>query len=215
MPLTGIIWDFDGVLVDSEGYHIRTEIETAQRFGIPLTPAITEEYLGVRLEEYFVDVVRRFNPRVDVDEMVHAHRRTLRRYYSRIIPLMPHCTETLLMLKGSYRMGIATSREKELADIALDRFRLEPFFDAIVYGEDVAAGKPDPGAFLQAARRLGIRPQDAVVVEDSSSGFAAARKGGFHLIAFRGGHNRMLDFSVADAVVEDLAEIPERIRKMY
>ncbi|KPJ89027.1 MAG: hypothetical protein AMS17_03395 [Spirochaetes bacterium DG_61] len=214
MKLKGIIWDLDGVLIDSEGQHIELEIETAKKYGIHLTPEITKEYLGVRLEEYFRDIARRFNPDVQVGEMIREHKTTLRRYYMEVFGLMPYCFEVLLQLKGRYRMAIATSRERELAQIVLDRFLLTPFFSTFVYGEEVSRGKPDPQAFQRAAALLEIDPPSVVVVEDSVIGLSAAKKGGFPSIAYRATHNEHLDFSSADAVVEDLREIPPLLDRM-
>jgi len=238
MGVRGIIWDLDGVLLDSEGYHIEAEIATVKKFGFHITPAITKEYLGVKLDDYFRDLVRRFytqvrigeGPRVSlhnserpvnlgesefpVEEMIGEHRKTLRRYYQKIIPLMPHSREVLLELKDQYPMGIATSRERELADIALGRFRLFHFFNAIVYGDDVSCGKPDPEVFLTAARNLGVSPAEAVVIEDSPIGLKAARNGGFLLIAFRAAHNLDVDFSITDTVVDDLRKVPQCIQKI-
>jgi beta-phosphoglucomutase len=239
MGVRGIIWDLDGVLLDSEGYHIEAEIQTVKKFGFHITPAITKEYLGVRLDEYFRDLVRRFHPQermegglhaslcnpegfenaagseFHVEEMIGEHRKTLRRYYQEIIPLMPHSREVLAKLKDRYQMGIATSRERELASIALVRFHLLQFFTAIVYGDDVSCGKPDPEVFLTAARNLGVRPPEAVVIEDSAIGLKAARNGGFLLVAFRAAHNSDVDFSFADAVVEDLREVPQCIERIF
>ena len=68
MGVRGIIWDLDGVLLDSEGYHIETEIATVKKFGFHITPAITKEYLGVKLDDYFRDLVRRFYTQVRIGE---------------------------------------------------------------------------------------------------------------------------------------------------
>jgi HAD superfamily hydrolase (TIGR01509 family) len=203
-----IIWDFDGVLVDSEPFHIEAEFETARRFGIPLTMAVAKQYFGLKLEDYFRDIARRYGSDINVDDMINEHYETLRRYYREVFPLVPHAIDVLGMLKGSFFMAVGTSREKELAMLALERFSLVRFFDTIVFGDEVKRGKPDPEIFLSAASRLGCAPEETVVVEDAESGFKAARDAGMRLIAREGAHNADSDFSMADFVVKDLREIP-------
>jgi len=117
-------------------------------------------------------------------------------------------------LQKRYRMGIATSREKELADIALKRFSLFEFFETIVYGEDVQNGKPDPEPFLMACGRLNTKPHLCIVVEDSVSGVAAAKKAGMRSIVRKACHNIDLDFTKADYMITDLSEIPPLLQKM-
>jgi len=211
--ISAIIWDFDGVLIDSEPYHIEAEFETTKRFGVPLTMTVAKQYFGLKLEDYFRDLARRYGKNVAVEDMIRAHYETLRKYYREIFPLVPHVIEVLGRLKGRFLMAVGTSREKELAMLALERFSLVRFFDAIVFGDEAKKGKPDPEIFLRAASRLGCAPEETVVVEDAESGFRAARAAGMKLIARRGAHNADYDFSTADFVVEDLREIPPLLMK--
>jgi len=211
--ISAIIWDFDGVLIDSEPFHIEAEFETTRRFGIPLTMAVAKQYFGLKLEDYFHDIARRYESDIAVDDMISAHYETLRRYYREVFPLVPHVTDVLSRLKGSFFMAVGTSREKELAMLALERFSLVRFFDTIVFGDEVKKGKPDPEIFLRAASILGYAPDKTVVVEDAESGFKAARDAGMGLIARKGEHNVDCDFSMADFVVKDLREIPPLLMK--
>jgi HAD superfamily hydrolase (TIGR01509 family) len=211
--ISAIIWDFDGVLIDSEPYHIEAEFETTKRFGIPLSMDVAKQYFGLKLEDYFHDLALRYGNTVSVEEMIRAHYETLRKYYIEIFPLIPHVIDVLGRLKERFLIAVGTSREKELAMLALERFSLVRFFDVIVCGDEVKKGKPDPEIFLRAASRIGCAPDEVCVVEDAESGFRAARDAGMKLIARRGEHNADSDFSMADVVVEDLREIPPLLMK--
>jgi len=214
MKIEAIIWDIDGVLIDSEEYHIEAEVETLKKFGIELSLPVAKEYFGVKLKDYFTDIVKRYKKNIPVHTMITQHYNTLIRYYRKIFPVTPGAFEVLGELQKRYRMGIATSREKELADIALKRFSLFPFFETIVYGEDVQNGKPDPEPFLTACKRLNTNPHLCVVIEDSLSGVAAAKKAGMLSIVRKARHNADLDFSNTGYTINDLNEIPPLLLKM-
>ncbi len=210
----GIIWDLDGVLIDSELLHMQAERETLKGFGIELTTPIAKQYFGVKLTDYFSDIAGRFGPNIPAKDMIQKHLKTLRKYYSEIFPLVPHTIEVLHILKKEYPMGIATSRERELACTVLKRFSLFSFFQTVLYGDDVVKGKPHPEAFIKVAERLKMDASSIAVVEDSISGYIAGQKAGMHVIARKAAHNSDLDFSQADFIVEDLREIPPLLKKI-
>jgi HAD superfamily hydrolase (TIGR01509 family) len=214
IKIKALIWDFDGVLIDSEPFHIEAEIETLKHYGVRLTRSIALEYLGVKLDDYFSDLADRFKIEAPVDEMITSHYNTLIRYYSEVFPLVPHAVEVLDELRGGYVMSVATSREKQLAGMAMERFSLFKYFGPVVYGDDVKQGKPDPEPFLTAAKQMGVSPGSAVVVEDSTSGVKAAVGAGMIVIVRLADYNRDLDFSLADYTVEDLREIPGLLKHL-
>jgi HAD superfamily hydrolase (TIGR01509 family) len=209
-----IVWDFDGVLLDSELLHMEAEFVTFRKFGFELPPAVAREYFGIKLEDYFRDVASRFELSSPADEMIREHYDTLKHYYRDVFPLVPRAREVLTVLHTAYPMAMATSRERELARLALERHRLDPLFEVIIYGDDTGRGKPDPEPYLEACEALGVDPGTAVAVEDAEAGFTSARRAGLRVIARRAEHNLHYDFSEADWIVEDLEEIPELLARL-
>jgi HAD superfamily hydrolase (TIGR01509 family) len=214
MKIKAVIWDFDGVIIDSEPHHIDAETETLKQYGFSLSRSVALEYLGVKLKDYFSDLANRFSIDAPVDEMIRNHYNTLIRYYREVFPLVPNAVEVLEDLKDRFLMSIATSREKQLARLAMDRFSLLKYFDSIIYGEDVKQGKPNPEPFLKAAKQMEVLPGSAVVIEDSTSGVKAAKDAGMVVIVRIASYNRELDFSPADYTVEDLREIPPLLKRL-
>jgi len=208
MNIKSVVWDLDGVLIDSEELQIEAEIETMSFFGITLTREIAQEYIGIKLEYYFRDLIKRFRKKVKVDEAVKKHYKTLEHYYKNVFPLSAHVIDVLEKFKPNFSMGIATSREKHLAELVLERFSLFKYFDAIVYGEEVKRGKPDPEPYQKVLNILGVEPKFSVAVEDSSVGLESARKAGMMVVIKRASHNLHQDFSAADEVIEDLLDLP-------
>lgn len=212
MGIQAIVWDFDGVILDSELLHMEAETETFGKFGLEVPRSVMERYFGVKLEDYFGDMAERYGLQSSAPEMIRTHYKTLIRYYGEIFPLTPHVREVLGTLAETYSMAIATSRERELAQLALKRWSLEEYFQSIIYGEDVGAGKPDPEPYRRACSKLGIDPAAAVAIEDAEAGFVSAKRACMRVIALRAKHNRNMDFSRADRVVEDVRQIPDLLK---
>lgn len=207
--IEGIIWDIDGVILDSEKLHAETESETARNFGIDVNPDdVIKLYSGVKIEQEFMDMARRFSVVMPLDKALAIRREILERHIQEGIPTIPHAEEVLSSLAAQYKLGLVTSSERYFIEPALRGVGLLKLFEAQVYGDEIEHPKPDPEPFLKAASLLGVRPNQAVAVEDSINGFKSAKAAGMLLIARRADHNRYVDFSLADYVVEDLREIP-------
>jgi HAD superfamily hydrolase (TIGR01509 family) len=214
MGIQALVWDYDGVLLDSEPLHIEAEIETFGKFNFRPPMHVMKQYFGIKLEDYFGDMAKRYGLQSSLQDMIKAHYETLIRYYSEVFPLNPHALEVLDGLAKCYVMAIATSRERELAQLSMKRWSLGSYFKSIVYGDDVEAGKPDPEPYLRVCEILNVLPSSAVAVEDAEAGFESARRAGMYVIALKWGHNRGMDFSRANRVVEDLREIPELLQQL-
>lgn len=128
--------------------------------------------------------------------------------------LVPHLKETFEVLKKDYNFGLATSLDKKAAEEVLTRLGIVDYFDERTYGSEVSYGKPDPEIYLTTAEKLGVPPSEVVVVEDSKECFAGIKNAGMKLIARKAGHNLKSDFSLADAVIQDLPEVPMAIEKL-
>jgi HAD superfamily hydrolase (TIGR01509 family) len=202
-----IIWDLDGVLIESEPFLIKAEVEILPKFGIPLTEKISAEYLGYKLDDYLKALEKRFDKKVPYDDIrIQLHKKIVE-LYDKEIPLTPHAKETLETLKSNFVFALATSREKHLALRILKRLDIKKYFKQKVFKEEVSRGKPDPEVFLKAAAKLKIKPNQCAVVEDAESGFRAGKAAGMFVIARKAKHNQNQDFSLADEIVEDLREI--------
>ncbi len=205
-----IIWDMDGVLVESEDMHPILESETAKYFGMDFSPErVRELYLGVQLENEFNDMIKRSGRKdVTYKQMRSKRDELLKEHLKRGIKSVPFAKEVIEQLSPEYRMGLVSSGERFWGEDALEKLRLLNFFDVVIFGEDVDNHKPHPEPFLKAAETLGLDPSEIVVVEDSESGFKGVKEAGMKLIARKSEHNKSKDFSKADFIIEDLREIP-------
>lgn len=205
--MRAIIWDMDGVIIDSEPYHFQSEIDILRQYGINITTEIAKEHLGLKAEDYFSKIAEKYNKNLPIVELLQKHYEYSVNTVSSVVPLNPNVIEVLTSLNDSYLQVLATSSPKVFTDAIINRFNLSPFFKLVITGEDIIAGKPDPEIFLDAASQLSVKPGECVVVEDSLNGFKAAKEAGMKLIAYKAGHNSEIDFSLADYKIEDLKQV--------
>lgn len=207
--IKAILWDMDGVLIDSEAYHIQAENETLKEYGIHVTPEISKPLMGCTFTDYFKGVAAHFKKNLPTEKILRDHAKRLENYAQVIFPLVDHAQEVLKKLTHRYLLALATSSSRALAHTIVKRLKAEKIFKTIVTGNDIRNGKPNPEIFLKAAERLGVKPKQCAVVEDSLNGFRATKAAGMFLIARKAEHNKYQDFSLANIVVTDLNEIEE------
>jgi len=182
--LRAVIFDWDGVVIDSSSHHERSwEILAAQR-GLSLPPDHFKRGFGKKNNVIIPDLGWATDP-ADVDALAHAKEeiyRDLVRQNS--IEPLPGVRALLAALnEADVPCAIGSSTERANLDLLLDLMDLRKFFRVIVSGEEVVHGKPDPSIFLLAAERLGTAPADCVVIEDALVGLEAARRAGMPVLA--------------------------------
>jgi beta-phosphoglucomutase family hydrolase len=182
--LRAVIFDWDGVVVDSSAHHERSwEILAAQR-GLPLPADHFKRGFGKKNNVIIPDLGWATDP-AEVDVLAHEKEKIYRSLVrEKGIEPLPGVRELLTSLRADgIPRAIGSSTERANLDCLLDMMDLRAFFDVIVSGEEVVHGKPDPSIFLLAAERLGFAPADCVVIEDALVGIEAARRAGMPVLA--------------------------------
>lgn len=201
-----VIFDMDGVLVDSEPLHLEALNEVLAAEGHRLTEAEYLAYVGVADE--WADLIRRKGLR-------HAPEHYRERYHQAVLralrrPLRPQ-PGVAALLDGvrarGLKVGLASSSRREWVAATLAALGFADRFDAVVSGEMVSRGKPAPDIFLLAAERLGVPPERCLVVEDAPAGVAAAKAAGMTVVAVRTPYTAGARLDAADLVLESLAGV--------
>jgi len=185
VAFAAVIFDMDGVIVDSEPMHFATTNDVLRRRGVELSRAEYDPFLGLTETAFFERMVARWEL-TDTPAALAAERLALSLEALANGPLLPveGALEGLLwLLADGYRLGLASSATSEQVRLVIERFGLRRVFGAVVSADDVEHGKPAPDLFLEAARRLGADPSDCLVVEDAALGVQAARAAGMAAIA--------------------------------
>ncbi len=207
--IRGFLFDLDGVLVDTAQYHFLAWQRMAAELGIHFGEAENEQLKGVSRAESLNRILAWGGKTLSDAEKQHWM--TLKNeWYLELVRGMPaddYLPGAHEFLRASRAAGIkvALGSASKNAPLILERLGWIPLFDALVDGNVVTASKPDPEVFLEGARRLGLKPEECVVFEDSEAGVEAARRGGMKVVGIGQG----LD---ADLLVTGLDRLtPEQV----
>ena len=208
MDQLGVIFDMDGVLVDSYQPHYESWRRTARKRGLDMTEAQFAQTFGRTSRE----IIRHFWPGRFSDEQVAAWDAEKEAVYRDIIaedfPEMDGATGLLAALKSAgFALAIGSSGPRRNVQVVLQHLTNAQLFDATVDGSEVTEGKPNPDVFLKAATKLSLPPRSCAVIEDSVSGIQAARRAGMAAVALTGTIPRDILEAQADAVVDSLREL--------
>jgi len=204
-----VIFDMDGVLIDSQPFHYNTDMAIIKAAGAQPVFADVERLAGVALRERCASYKRIYGLSPALDELIGMHVNMLMKTF-RESDLGPigGIPELLAMLKNAgVKTAVASSSSLALIRLVLDKLRIAEFFDALITGEDVANSKPEPDIFLAAAKALGSPPESCAVVEDSANGVLAAKRAGMYCIAYKNPTSGEQDLSPADIIIHSFNEI--------
>lgn len=216
--MRAVIFDMDGLLVDSEPLWVRAEIEIFGEVGVVLGEEDCAETKGLRVD----DVIAYWHARrpfrgaspAEVEARLIARVAALIRAEGRALPGV---TEAIAVARdGGRRIALASSSPTVIIRAALERLGLTEAFEVVQSAEHEAFGKPHPGVFLRTAERLGIPAVSCLVIEDSLAGVIAAKAAHMTCIAVPFDHPRHDPrFALADEVVESLLHVtPELIARI-
>jgi beta-phosphoglucomutase family hydrolase len=200
-----VLWDLDGVLVDSAPFHFQAWRELLASLGRELSEADFRRTFGLRNDTILSDLVGDL-PAAEVERLAARKEALFRRAaLGNIVPLPGALALLRLLRERGFKLALVSSTPHGNIDLILGSLGAEAAFDVIVGEEDVTRGKPDPEGFLLAARRLGVPPEECVVIEDAPVGVEAAKRGGMRCVGVS--RDRPRDaLAKADLVVETLED---------
>lgn len=199
-----VVFDMDGILVDSEPLYEAGFVSYMNAIGRPELAAWYPNTLGRRQADFvpeLVDLIGRSQ-----DEVVAGLRAAVAPHLAGELPAMPGVPDAVHAIAAGRTVGLASSSRKPFVDTVLARLGLDGVLAVRATGDEVARGKPHPDLYLLAAQRLGIDPATAVAIEDTPAGAASAKAAGMTVIAIPNDHTRDLDHGIADVVLKDLNE---------
>lgn len=210
-----LIFDCDGVLVDSEALACRLDAETLTGLGFPYSAEeIIAQFVGVSLKDMMARIEAEHGRRLPEDFGERLNRTLFTRFEAELQPI-PGVRDAILALP--HPRCVASSSAPERIALSLRVTGLADLFTSVFSATEVARGKPAPDLFLHAASRMGFSPDNCLVIEDSSAGIRAARAAGMRVIGFTGGshcgpaHADKLRAAGAPIVLERMADLPEAV----
>jgi beta-phosphoglucomutase len=205
--LEAVLWDLDGVIADTGTYHCRAWQDVFGRRGVSFTDEDFMRHFGQRNDTIIRDTVGGSISPEELAIIASEKEANYRRRVSGNIKPLPGAIELIKSLgQYSINMAIASSAPLENIQIIIRGLGVEDCFQAIVWGQEVAEGKPSPQVFLLAARKLEVEPRNCVVIEDAVAGVAAAKSADMKCVAVTNSHPRSR-LKEADLIVATLATL--------
>jgi HAD superfamily hydrolase (TIGR01509 family) len=204
-----VIFDLDGVLVDSEGVWDEVRMRFVEENGGRWHDGAQRDMMGMSSVEWSHYVHDRLGVDMDPERISREVADGVVDTYREKLPLLPGAVEAVKALAAEWPLGLASSSNRHVIDLVLELARIADDFQVTVSSEEVGAGKPAPDVYLEAARRLGVDPPACVAIEDSTNGIRSAHAAGMAVIAVP---NREFPpepaaLGLADATVESLTEV--------
>jgi beta-phosphoglucomutase len=210
--IRAVIFDMDGLMIDSEPLQKEAWQATLRRYGHEMDEALFAQLSGLRISEDAVRLRDRFNLPVTAEVLLRQRTESFLAGLPGRLRAMPGLSELIADLRArGLKRALATSGERRYVAMVMSELNLDGAFDATVVAEDVTRGKPAPDVYLLAAERLGLPPAQCLVLEDAPNGVAAAKAAGMICVAVPNEYTRALDLSAADAVMPSLLAVRDNL----
>jgi len=212
---TAILLDLDGLLIDSEKIYHKVGYWMTDQLGKVLTKEIIAKQMGRRPYES-LDIYRKELGVTThtTQELVDWRDELMIEAYKKKIELMPGARELIDKSFKNYKLAIATGSTQNLVNIVVAKLKLGPKMHHIQASDGLENEKPAPDIFLECAKQIGEKPNNCIVLEDSSNGCIAGRRAGCYVIAVPTEFTDHQDFSSADIIVNDLFQAWEEVQRI-
>jgi len=206
VAVQAVIFDMDGVIVDSEPYSMQALIDILRQYGVEPTEDDLHRSYGRRVRDDFVEYFAKYGVTTDVNiAIAHKHARYYHLAAGHLRPFAGVMTLLKRLSEQGFRLALASSGDRVKVAFGMQALALNGIFETVVTGDDVSHSKPHPEIYLTAAQRVGVSPTACIAIEDAPAGVEAAKRAGMRCIAVTNSVARE-QLSKADLIVDSLAE---------
>ena len=206
--IRAVIFDMDGVIVESEHIHIKAEQQTMLKHGVRISAEELHTYTGTTAEFMFTELIKKYKLNTTFERVFDEKEEFMFKLLEKETRPTKGVIELLKKLKRKgIKLGIASSSHRKLIEYILRRLDIVRLFDFVVSAEDIAHSKPDPEIFLRSARGLSVEPVECLVVEDAKLGVEAAKNAGMRVVGYRNPNSGDQDLSRADMIIDDFSKL--------
>jgi HAD superfamily hydrolase (TIGR01509 family) len=214
-----VIFDWDGTLADTQKAVVQSFQRVLGEAGCRVSDEFIERLIGIGTKKTIIEAFRECHRRLDVStlEKLAEEKINIQAELADLVNLFDGATDILEKLQGKTKIALATMSGRKVIDKLLSEKRLREYFDVVVTADDITKPKPDPEVFLVSAAKLGVKPEDCVVVEDSVFGVKAAKTAEMWCIAVPSGFysREELQEENPDLMIESLAEKEKILRFVF
>ena len=205
--MKAVIFDMDGVIIDSEPVHFEVEQALIEKLGGKLETQEHEKFVGTTDYYMWNKLKNKFDFEPSVEEIIEMKKQMFLEKIDQI-KLMNNCKKLIVNLyKKGYPLAIASSNNRITVDKVIKKFDLGKYMKFVISGEEVNEGKPNPEIFLTAAKKMHILPEDCLVIEDAHNGVKAAKAAGMKCVGLKNLEHGNQNLTESDLIVNSLDEL--------
>lgn len=206
--IKAVIFDMDGVMIDSEPLWEKTERILLARRDIEYSPTYRDQIVGLNQNDSGKLLIDTFELKETVEDIISERVEILTAIYEEELEVVLDLIPLLDNLRDNkFKLAVASSSPLRVINFVLDMFSLQEYFPVVVSGECTENGKPHPDIYLHTAKRLEVEPSECVAIEDSINGVKSAKAAGMYCIAVPDKRLSQMEFQNADIIVPNLNRI--------
>ena len=205
--LEAVLFDMDGVIVDSEPLWTEAEIQFLARRSLSYAPQLKSVLMGRDSREAAGILIKHYHLRESLDDVIEERNELVVELFREFLQPIPYALDLVKSVRNSgVKTSLASSSPKGLIELVLDKFSVAGLFDLVLSGDQVVRGKPAPDIYIAAAEKLGVKPEYCLVIEDAPHGVAAAKDAGMCCLAISTSAS-VFELAKADKVVSGFEEV--------
>ncbi|NLM98228.1 MAG: HAD family phosphatase [Halanaerobiaceae bacterium] len=211
-----VIFDMDGVIIDSEPIHVKLEKELLEESGGDYSKINHKDFMGTTDVHFWSTLKKQFNIKLSVEDLINKKRKRFLENLDQV-PLVDNVLDFMKTLRNiGCKLGLASSNNEKAVEAVRNKFGLSEYIDVFINGESVTRGKPHPEIFLTTAKYLGLKPEECLVIEDTRNGVRAAKAAGMKCVGFKNKNSGEQDLSEADLIISSYKNLDiEDLKKMF
>jgi beta-phosphoglucomutase len=219
MSLKAVLFDMDGVIVDTEPLHRKAYFKTFNQLGVDVSEELYTSFTGASTKRVCETLISLFNLSQTFEEIAEIKRAHFKDYFynDEEFDLIPGVRK---LIQHYYKNGItlilASSATMTTINMVFEKFELEKYFSGKISGADLKESKPHPEIFIKAAEMAHEKIENCMVIEDSTNGILAAHRAGIFCAAYKSEHTHNQNYSLANIIVSDYSELEvNKISKFF
>ena len=205
--LEAVLFDMDGVMVDSEPLWTEAEKQLLARRNQRYSPSLKSAMMGRDARSAVAYLIEHYGLAESVGQLMEERNQLIAKFFKEHLKAIPGVLELVRSVMAAGIMtGLVSSSPKPLVELAVEKLGVTVLFDLIMSGDQVVRGKPAPDIYISAAKNLGVKPQNCLVIEDAPHGVAAAKGAGMCCLAISSSVS-VEELALADRVVSGFEEV--------
>lgn len=219
MPLKAVLFDMDGVIVDTEPLHRKAYFQTFKDLNISVSEEFYTSLTGTSTKKATSMIKEEFNLEVSPEEIATSKRKYFKQYFDTDpdFDLLPGVRELIInYYENNIKLVLASSASMNTINWVFDKFDIAKYFMGKISGADLEESKPNPEIFIKAAEIADEPRENCMVIEDSTNGIIAAHRAGIFCAAYKSEHSKMQKYDLAKITTTDFSELePQKIEKYF